>query len=141
MNLYLDVFVESAIAASFIPFINDPTFFAMKSYSESGYDFDMQLAVLLATLGSAVGATFCFVVGCWIKKMYRIGGNQKLSEEKYNKAAKFFSKNMTVLMLVTWLPMLKFLPLIGGFLGARAKVILPLVVIGKAAYYSYYGLM
>lgn len=137
MNFYLDVFVQSMIVSSFIPFISDPTFFAMKSFG--GYD--MKLAVVLAVLGSAIGAAICFMVGKFVAKMYRIEGNQKsLSIEKYNKASRFFSKNMMVLMLVTWLPLLKFLPLVGGFLGCSFRITMLLVILGKIGYYGYYGL-
>lgn len=138
MNFYLDVFVESVIVSSFIPFAGDPTFFAMKGFG--GYD--MKLAVMLAVLGSAIGAALCFIVGHWIAKMYKLDGNQKnLSIEKYNKASRFFSKHLMILMPLTWLPMLKFLPLFSGFLGGGARLTMLLVVLGKVGYYSYHGLM
>ncbi len=137
MNFYLDVFVESLIVSSFIPFVSDPTFFAMKGFG----GHDMSIAVALAVLGSAIGAAVCYVVGHWIAEIYKLEGNQKnLSIEKYNKASQFFSKHIMILMLLTWLPLLKFLPLFSGFLGGNAKLTMLLVVLGKAGYYGYHGL-
>lgn len=138
MNYYLDVFVESMFVSSFIPFKNDPTFFAMSGFG--GYD--MQLAVALAVLGSMIGAVICFVTGRLIFKMYfRNGGQKSLSIERYDRAARFFSRNIMILMPLTWLPLLKFLPLFSGFLGCSFRTTMLLVILGKIGYYSYYGLM
>lgn len=134
MNLYINVFIESSIASSFIPFANEPTFFAMSSFG--GYN--MPLAAMFAVFGSAVGAIFSFMVGYWFSKIYHIKGNkQHLSIEKYNAASRYFTNYFTILLPFTWLPLLNFLPLIAGFLNVRAKLVLPLIIVGKIAYYSY----
>jgi membrane protein YqaA with SNARE-associated domain len=141
MSFYFDIFVESTIASSFIPFAHEPTFFSMKSFAEAGYDYNMQLAATLAVIGSAIGAIFCFMVGFWFSKIYHIQGNQKhLSLEKYTEASRSFSRYFTVLLPFTWLPLLNFLPLVAGFLGVRARLVLPLVIAGKIAYYGYYAM-
>lgn len=137
MNFYLNVFVESIGVSSFIPFVSDPTFFAMKGFG--GYD--MQLAVVLAVAGSAIGAAICYIVGRWLSKIFLKSGKNNVSIEKYNKASQFFSKNIMILMPLTWLPLLKFLPLFSGLLDGSFKITMLLVVLGKMGYYGYFGLM
>jgi membrane protein YqaA with SNARE-associated domain len=137
MNFYLNVFIESIGVSSFVPFISDPTFFAMKGFG--GYD--MQLAVVLAVAGSAIGAALCYIVGQWLSKIFLKSGKNNVSMEKYNRASRFFSRNIMVLMLLTWLPLLKFLPLISGLLDGSFRITMLLVVLGKIGYYGYHGLM
>lgn len=139
MNSYINIFIESAVASSFIPFAQSPTFLAMRSFASAGYEYNMPLAAAIAVFGSAIGAIFSFMVGYLFSKIYRIKGNQKhLSIEKYNNASRYFTNYFTILLPFTWLPLLNFLPLIAGFLNVRAKLVLPLVIVGKIAYYSYY---
>jgi len=133
MNYYLDVLIESAYVSSIIPFGHEPTFFAMLGFG----NYDMRLAVLLAVIGSAIGATFCFVLGLIIKNLYFKSGHKHLSLEKYNKASRIFSRFFMMLLPFTWIVLLNFLPLIAAFLGKRAKIVLPLVILGKLGYYSY----
>lgn len=139
MALYLKIFIEAIITSSFVPFAHEPAFFAMSSFASAGYDYDISLAVALAVAGSLVGTLLCFMVGRWLSKLYNIEGDQKhLTLEKYNSAARSFSRYFTVLLLFTWMPLLNLLPLVAGFLSIRAKVVFPLVIIGKITYYGYH---
>ncbi len=133
-DYYINVLIESATVSGFIPFAHEPTFFAMVGFG--GYN--LILATAIAVLGAAIGSSFGFIVGVLILKLYRKYGNQKhLTAEQYNMASRIFSRFFILLLPFTWLPMLNFLPLIAGFLGQRARIVLPLVIIGKIAYYSY----
>lgn len=138
-SFYLNVFRESAFVSSIIPFVGEPTFFAIIEFSKYGYDYNKPLAVVIATLGAAVGASFSFLLGKWCLKLYRSRNvKEQISAEKYSNVAKSFSRYFTILFPFTWLPLLNLLPFTAGFLSLRAWRVLPLVIIGKAAYYGYY---
>jgi len=133
MNFYLNILIESAYVSSIIPFGHEPTFFAMLGFG----NYDMMLPVIIAVIGSAIGASFCFALGLFMKNIYFKTGQKHLSREKYQKASQIFSRFFMLLLPFTWIVLLNFLPLIAAFLGKRARIVLPLVILGKIGYYSF----
>lgn len=135
MSAYLDVFIESILANSIIPFMHDPSFFAMRSFG--GYN--MPLAAVFAISGAALGGIFNFMLGWWLLKLYNKKNDRKcLPREQYDRFVQIFSRYFIVLLPVSWLPLLNFLVFFAGFFGVRAKLALPLVIAGQAMYYSWY---
>jgi len=140
MNLYLDVFSEAAHYASLIPLSNEPTFFAMLSFTSGSVgDFNMPVAALCAVAGAMLGASFNFAMGYGLKRFYLTQENPKhLKKSQYEKGKKFFAKYGFLLLLISWLPILNFSVFAAGFLGMRAKIALPFVLIGEIARYSWF---
>lgn len=135
MSFYIDVFREAAFVSSPIPFAHEPTFFAMRSFG--GYN--MLIAAAFAVAGSALGAAFSFILGYGSFKLYQKKGNKNyLTIEKYNAASRSFRRCFLILLPFTWLPLLNLLVFVAGFLGIRAKLVFPLVIAGKTAYYCWY---
>lgn len=139
MDFYFDVFLESMLVASIIPFAHEPTVFAMREFTKYGYDYDMSLAALVATIGAALGIVFSFVLGKWFLKLYRVKNTKnQMSAERYAELSRGFVRYFTILFPFTWLPLLNLLPFVAGFLSINARRSLPLFIIGKAWYYWYY---
>lgn len=134
MDFYLNVFLESAHAASIIPlYSSGATFYAMRSFG----GFDLPLAAVIAVSGSALGALFNFLLGYGLLLLYRKKHNL-MSKEKYSSASRWFFKYGIALLPFSWLPLFNFLVVAAGFLGVRARVALPLVILGQALYFGYY---
>ena len=135
MNHYLDVFTESARIASIIPFTSEPTFFAMASFG----GFDMRLAAGLAVLGGTLGMGFNWAVGRGLLALHR-KKSFRVNEYWYAKLQAFFNGyGGAILLLLSWLPLLKFALVAAGFLNVRWwRYALPLLVVGHAAGYGYY---
>lgn len=135
MDFYFDIFVESAFAASIIPFHSDPTFFAMRSFG--GYD--LTLAALVAVLGSTLGAIFNFMLGYLLLKIYDSVKNKKeTTVTLYSKYSSYFSKYFIFALFFSFMPLLNFLVIAAGFFAVRARVAIPIVMAGQAARYTYY---
>lgn len=135
MSAYLDVFTESALVASIIPFTHDPSFLAMLSFG--GYN--MPLATALAILGAATGAVFNFTLGRLLLYFYqKKNWLSFLSIETYNKSSGIFLRYFFVLLPFSWLSTLNFFVFLAGFLGTRAKLALSLVMAGQIAHYGWY---
>jgi membrane protein YqaA with SNARE-associated domain len=135
MDFYLNVFLESAHAASIIPlYSSGATFYAMRSFG----GFNLPLAAMLAVFGSALGALFNFALGYGLLFLYRKKNIKFMSNEKYSRASRWFFKYGIVLLPLSWLPFFNFLVVAAGFLGVRARVALPLVILGQALYFGYY---
>jgi membrane protein YqaA with SNARE-associated domain len=100
-------------------------------------NYDMKLPIVIAVIGSAIGASFCFALGLLLKRLYFKTGQKHLSPEKYNKASRIFSRFFMILLPFTWIVLFNFLPLIAAFLGKRARIVLPLVILGKIGYYGF----
>lgn len=140
MNLYLNVFSEAAHYASLIPLSNEPTFFAMHAFaSDSASAFNMPVAALCAVAGAMLGATFNFAMGYGLKRFYLTQENPKhLKKSQYENGKKFFAKYGFLLLLISWLPIFNFSVLAAGFLGMRAKIALPIVLIGEISRYGWF---
>ncbi len=135
MNFYLDVLLESILVSTPIPFVGNPTFFAMHGFG--GYN--MPLAAVVAVIGSAIGAAASFFFGYMFLKLYRKqGGERHLSREKYNLASHYFARYFIFILPFSWLPLFNFLAMVAGFLGMRYKLVLPLIIAGQIAHYGYY---
>jgi membrane protein YqaA with SNARE-associated domain len=141
MSLYLNVFSEAAHYASLVPLSNEPTFFAMQSFAKMGMgEFNMPLAALCAVAGAMLGASFNFALGYGLKWLYLKKETPKyLSLAQYENGKKFFAKYGFLLLLISWLPILNFSVFAAGFLGMRAKIALPFVLIGEIARYSWFS--
>ena len=138
-NLYINVFLEAAHYASLIPLANEPTFFAMHAFSQLGGGFNMPFAVLCAIAGAALGAAFNFAIGGWLKYTYLKQEITKyVSVGQYGKAKKLFMRYGALLLFVSWMPLLNFSVVAAGFLGMRAKIALPIVLIGQIAHYGWF---
>ncbi len=134
-NLYIDVFKEALLTSSIVPFAQNPTFVAMKSFG----NYDMSLAFALAIAGSAIGIILSFIIGRLLFRLFAKNINEnKESLEKYESSKKKFSRYFLILLPFTWLPLLNFLAPACGFFGIRARLSLPLMIAGQAAYYGYY---
>ena len=135
MSFYWDIFTEAAHYASLIPLANEPTFFAMHSFGE----FDMLPAVFCAVAGAMLVATFNFAIGYGLKKLYLEQQNPKyLKLNNYEKGKKFFAKYGIFLLFISWLPTLNLSVFAAGFLGMRAKTVLPIVLVGQVLHYGWF---
>ncbi len=135
MSAYFDVFIESAITASIIPFGSNPSFFAMLSFG----NYNMFLAAILAISGAALGIIFNFILGRFLLSLYqKTNGTIFLPIEKYNKFLGIFSRYFIVLLPFSWLPMFNFFVFFAGFFQTRAKLALPLAIAGQIGYYCWY---
>jgi len=133
MDHYISVFIESARVASIIPFSSEPTFFAMFYFG----GFNMLFATALAVAGATVGMSFNWFVGKilleWHKKR-----PLHVSEYWYNKCSLLFNKYGAVFVVLSWLPAMKLILVIAGFLNVRYRFLLPLIIAGHALCYGYY---
>jgi membrane protein YqaA with SNARE-associated domain len=134
-NFYIDVFKEALLTSSIIPFAQNPTFVAMKSFG----NYDMSLAFAFAIAGSAIGIMIGFIIGRLLFRLFAKNINENSdSLEKYESSKNKFSRYFLLLLPFTWLPLLNFLAPACGFFGIRARLALPLMIAGQAAYYGYY---
>jgi membrane protein YqaA with SNARE-associated domain len=134
-NFYFDVFIEALRYASPIPFSNEPTFFAMHAFA----NFDMLPAVFFAVVGAAVGACVNFIIGYCLKIAYLKQKNPKhLSFKQYERAKRFFVRYLIFFLFFSWLPLLNFIVFAAGFLGIRAFLALPIVIIGQVLRYGWF---
>ena len=133
MHLFLSIFVESAWAASIVPFASPATFFALKAFG----GHDMAAAAAIATLGATLGLLFNWGLGRLLLSRYR-QGDFHIPPALYEKAALYFRRYGIFLLLLCWAPMLHIVALIAGFLHIPLKTALPLMLAGEALYYGYY---
>ena len=133
MDNYTNVFIESARVASIIPFASEPTFFAMFYFG----GFNMPLAAGLAVAGATVGMSFNWLVGKMLLEWHK-KKSFNVNEYWYNKCAALFGKYGAILILLSWLPLMKFMLVAAGFLNVRYRFVLPLVVIGHVMCYGYF---
>ena len=135
MSVYIDVFIESVLVSSIIPFMSDPSFSAMRLFG--GYN--MPLATVIAVFGASLGAVFNFMLGSWVLKLYRKKNDRKYFPiEKYNKFRHIFFKYFIILLPFSWVTLLDFLVFFAGFFGVRAKLALSLVIAGQIIHYGWY---
>jgi len=126
---FLPIFIESAWKASIIPFGNDVTFFALKSFG--GYD--MALPFILAVAGATLGQTFNWCLGHFLIS-YKDRLN--INEQLYSRFATAFNQYGVFLLLFSWAILCNMLVVIAGFVGTKPKIVLPLIIIGQAVHYG-----
>jgi len=127
----VNILLESAWKASIIPFGNDATFFAMKSFG----NYDMAVPFLLAVIGATIGQMFNWWIGTIL---LRHKDKLKINEHWYAKVSKLFNRYGVFLLLFSWAPLCNLLVVIAGFVGAKPKIVLPLIIIGQAFNYGRY---
>lgn len=124
--MYLNILIESAWVATIIPWSQEPTFFAMKAFG----GFNMPLAFALAVVGATLGHVFNWWLGGFMFKL-KEKENWPLPQRYYDRAQRIFNRYLVFLLLFAWLPMFNFLVVASGFLGARLKLVLPLIIAGQ----------
>lgn len=129
--LHFQVFYEAAWLASLIPMGNDTTLYAMKAFG--GYD--LLLPVLLSILGGTLGQLFNYGLGRWLQRL-KYTRNMTLSEDVYVRFEYYFNRYGFLLLLVSWLPLCKLLPLLAGFTRLPFKKMLLLVLLGYIYHYG-----
>lgn len=131
-GIYLSVLFESAWNASIVPFGSDTSFYAMQSFGS----YDMTLATALAVGGGVIGQSFNWGLGR-LMLMAKERGANVMRAETYEKAQRFFNRYLFFILLLAWLPLLKFTVLAAGFFRVPFKIALPLVAIGYIAHYAF----
>lgn len=131
--LHLQLFIEAAWTASLIPMGNDTAIHAMDAFGTH----DMLFPVLLSIIGATIGQTFNYYIGIGLQKV-KYTRNMTLSNDAYVRFEYYFNKYGIYLLLFTWAPLCKLLPLMAGFARSpRHKVILVIC----AGYLYFYGQM
>ncbi|MBY0407870.1 MAG: hypothetical protein K2Q01_09265 [Rickettsiales bacterium] len=130
MENYLKVFLEAAWTNSLVPFAPDATFSAMKLFG--GYN--MHMAAILATAGASLGLLLNWLIGQGLLKMHA-KSNLHVSEQRYQRVSYLFNKYGIFLLLFSWVPLMKIIMLLAGFLNAPLKFVMPLVVVGQLFFY------
>jgi membrane protein YqaA with SNARE-associated domain len=97
----------------------------------------MPLATALAVAGATIGMSVNWLIG---KSLLKIHQKKKLSvsEYWYNKCSQLFNKYGAILVLFSWLPLMKLMLVAAGFLNVRFRFVLPLIIIGHTIGYGYY---
>lgn len=133
MNMYIQVFFESAWNASIVPFGSEATLYAMKAFG----GHDMALAALLAVAGGVLGQMFNWGVGALMLWVKRSGKAHIMSDAFYAKAQRVFHRYLLFLLFFAWAPLLKFTVLAAGFLQVRPRTTLILVTAGYVLHYGW----
>ncbi len=137
MNEYLNVLLESAWVASVIPGGTEPTFFAMKSFTNEGMGgYSMPLACVCAVAGATIGQFFNYVVGTFIAKRAAATG-QNVSGTLL-KMRGFFVKYGVFVLLVSWMPLFNLFVVLAGMVKIPLRLALPLIVAGLVVAYGYH---
>ncbi len=132
MELYLKVFYEEAWANSLVPFATDATFSALNLFG--GYN--MHMAAILATAGATLGLVFNWLIGQMLLKMHATS-KLHVSADRYARVSYLFNKYGIFLLLLSWIPLCKAILVLAGFLDAKLKFVLPLVVVGQLFFYLF----
>jgi len=131
MNLYFQLFIETAHNASIIPLGNDTAFYAMKAFG----NYNMIAPFVLAVIGATLGHIFNWYVGRSLM-FFEYKGKFRLGPERYERARAFFEKYGVWLLLFCWAPLFNLLTVASGFLKLPLKKVLPFIVIGLAVHYG-----
>lgn len=131
-SLYPQVFFEAAWNASIVPMGNDTAFYAMKSFG--GYD--MTLPLILAIAGATLGQVFNWFFGTLLQKL-KYTKNMTLSEDVFIRFEYYFRRYGIYLLLFSWGPLCKLLPILAGFANVPPKTVALIVAIGYLGHYGY----
>jgi membrane protein YqaA with SNARE-associated domain len=129
--LHLQVFYEAAWLASLVPMGNDTAFYAMLSFG--GYN--MLPAVLIAIAGAVLGQMFNYFLGRGLQNL-KYTRNMTLSEDVYVRFEYYFNRYGIYLLVLSWAPLCKLLPLMAGFASAPRLKVLLLISIGYIYHYG-----
>ncbi|MGE0755248.1 MAG: VTT domain-containing protein [Alphaproteobacteria bacterium] len=129
---YLDIILNSALVASIVPLGSEAGLYAMKSFGT----FDMQQAVVLATIGGTLGMLFNYYLG---NIMYRLAKSSAkgMNEKVYSRMQHCFNRYGVFVLLFCWVTIGNVVVLLAGYLRTPLKIALPLIVVGLAAKYSF----
>jgi len=133
MDHYSRILFESAWSASIIPFSSEATLSAMQSFG----GFNLPLAVALSVVGATAGMSFNWFLGKMLFRLHQEKKTFNVSEYWYARVAALFNKYGVFLLLLSWLPLLKFVVVIAGFLNTRYRFVLPLVILGHLFSYGF----
>jgi membrane protein YqaA with SNARE-associated domain len=123
------IFFQSAWKASIIPLGQDTAFFAMKAFG----NYDMTFPLVLAVVGATIGQMFNWYIGKWL---IAHRAQMKINDYWLNRVSSLFNKYGIFLLLFSWAPLCNFFVVLAGFVGTKPKIVLPLIIIGQAAYYG-----
>jgi membrane protein YqaA with SNARE-associated domain len=129
--LYLQVFFEAAWLASLIPMGNDTAFYAMHFFG--GYS--MPPAVLMAIIGATLGQMLNYYLGRGLQNL-KYTRNMTLSEDVYVRFEYYFNRYAIYVLVLSWAPLCKLLPLLAGFSNAPRLKVLALIVVGYIYHYG-----
>ncbi len=136
MNDYLNVFFEAFHTATIIPFSSEATMAAMKGFEGSGFeDFNIPAAIVLAVAGGVLGQMFNWWLGTFLASKRKPDG-WNIPDSLYDKARHIFNTYLVFLLVLSWVTLGNFFTLAAGFLGAKPKMVLPLVLIGYVLHYA-----
>lgn len=126
---FLDIFLEAIIDVSIAPFGNQNTFYAIIRFQT-----DQALAALMAaTLGAGVAIAINWKIGEVIGE-YLL---EKNPPAKFHEFRVGFKEYGWPLLLLIWVPLGSFLPLIAAALGFRLKPTLVMAVPAMLGFYVY----
>ncbi len=127
----LDLILNSFLASFVFPLEPEINWFSWLAF----YPDNMLVATLVALAGSILGLLASYGIG-WIIAIDR--KNMPVSEAQYQRATRLVRRYLVWLFLVPWVPFLPVLALVTGFLRVSLLYFLPLALLGRLAYYSYY---
>lgn len=129
--LLLEVLANSAMSWFVLPISSEVYWFALLSFHPG----QMLWPTVAAVIGSVAGMLASYLIG-WLIALDR--KNMPLSAEKYERASFFTHRFIVWVFILPWIPFLPLLALACGFLHCRLGRVLPLIMIGRFCYYSYY---
>ncbi|MDX2112148.1 MAG: hypothetical protein SFW63_00195 [Alphaproteobacteria bacterium] len=131
MNHYLNVFFEAFHTATIIPFSSEATMAAMKAFG----GFNIPAAIVLAIAGGVLGQMFNWWLGTFLASK-RPSNGWNIPDSFYDKARHIFNTYLVFLLVLSWVTLGNFFTLAAGFLGAKPKMVFPLVLIGYVLHYA-----
>jgi membrane protein YqaA with SNARE-associated domain len=131
-DLYPQVFIEAAWLASIIPMGNDTAFHAMSGFGE----YDMTVPVILAVIGATLGQMFNWYFGTLLQKL-KYTKNLTMSPDAFIRFEYYFRRYGIYLLLFSWGPLCKLLPVLAGFANVPPKTVALIVAIGYIGHYGY----
>lgn len=131
LPLLLDIFLNSFLSWFVLPLQSEIYWFSLHAFHVQ----PMALPTVVAVLASTLGILASYLAG-WLIAIDR--KNMPLSEEKYLKASRFIHRRVVWVFIIPWIPFLPLLALVCGFLHCSLWRLVPLVVIGRVIYYSFY---
>lgn len=131
MSTYLNVLLESAWTASIVPISSEASLYAMDAFGS----YNMPLAVGLAMAGATLGQFVNWLIGN-IMMIKRPANGWSIPDAVYYKSKTLFNKYFIFLLFFSWVTGGNILVIIAGFLGARPKLVMPLVIAGYLFHYG-----
>ncbi len=104
---------------------------AMKAFG----GFNMPAAIAMAIAGGVLGQMFNWWIGSFLMKK-RPADGWNIPDAIYEKAQRIFNQYLVFLLVLSWVTLGNVFTLVAGFLGAKPKMVLPLVLIGYVLHYA-----